>query len=111
MEDKESICDSFQQMVLSLMEEESIGDVEPPMLVEDLDEQENGDELFTFILEYFGAPDEIDFAKTSDETTLPNSSDHFSSEAEFLAKMDDMLAMVNDDNMDDLADLVVDWVL
>ena len=111
MEDKENICDSFQQMFQSLMEEESIGDVEPPMLVEDLDEQKSGDELFAFILEYFGAPDELDFAKPSEETSLQNSSDHFSSEAEFLAKMDDMLAMVNDDNMDDLANLVVDWVL
>ena len=79
-----------------------------------VDVEEDDDELFAFILEYFGFCDEFENTK-EDETiahSLPNSpaTEHFDTEADFLARMDDLLALVDDDNMD-LVELVVDWVL
>ena len=112
MADKQSFCDPFQKLIKLLMEEESLTDVEPPMLVE---VEEDDEELFAFILEYFRFSDEFEITKEKETIpqSLPNSlaTEHFATEADFLARMDDMLAMVHDDNMDDLADLVVDWVV
>ena len=111
MAENEIICVPFQKMIQSLNEEESISNVEPPMLV---DEGEKDSELFNFFIEYFECFPGFDLADISEEESifpsLPNCSEQIASDADFLARMDDMLALVDDDNMD-LAELVVDWVL
>ena len=86
-------------MIKSLVDEESIEDVESPQLVAG----EEIDELLDFVLEYFAAyPEEKEEIDTSEP---------FLSESEFLDKMDEILAIVTDDNMDSLADIVAGWIL
>ena len=111
------ICEPFQQMVES-MEDESIGDVEPPFLVDISDDGEPVDELFAFVLEFFknsafsGVDISMDLSIEHDEKEdSQNFIAQLSPDEDALARMDDLLAIVSDDNMDALADIVVEWVL
>ena len=126
---KRTICNTFHKMIKSLVDEESIEDVEPPNLV-----GEKNDELFDFVLEYFEVEQSIEdeeppnlivvekkdelfdfvleyFAANYEEKQEVSSLEPFLSESEFLDRMDDILAKVTDDNMDNLADIVADWIL
>ena len=112
----ESICEPFQQMVQS-MEEVSISDVESPFLVDISDDEEYVDELFAFILEFFassgGADTSMDLlSEHNKEEDSLNSIAQTSlyPENDALARMDEMLAIINDEIMDALADIVVECV-